>query len=160
MTRRTFLGVVNQGLTALAGVALLVMVLMIVLDISGRVLFNQPIAGTLEMVRTLLVVVVFGGVAYAQAEKIHVRVSVLLDRARGRARLAGELLAVGLGLLVMGAIAYGATREGIRATLMGEATMGLVSFPMWPSRLALAAGLIILSLQYAADFIHFIRTQR
>ena len=49
-------------------------------DVLGRYLFNRPVSGTYEIFGVLLPCIVLLGLAYAQAERAHVRITMVLER--------------------------------------------------------------------------------
>ena len=77
---------VNRTLHHIAGAALVAMLALTVVDILGRWLFNSPVAGTVETIPLLLVVVVFFGFAHAQHMGDHIAVDLLFSRLGARSR--------------------------------------------------------------------------
>ena len=148
---------ITHGLAVVAIPLILVMMVSTTADVSGRYLFNSPIIGTLELNRTLLVYVVFLTLGYAQLMKRHIRVEIVLGRLPLRPRILLEGLSSLLGLVLMGFIAYGTSIEAYRATAQGEYTMGIINFPMWPGRIALAVGCLALSTEYLLGVIESFR---
>src|SRR3989304_943515 len=70
----------TAGLNLAGGAALLVMMLLVGADISGRRVLNKPIPGTFEVTEFLIAFVVFFALAYTQKAGGHVRVLVLTSR--------------------------------------------------------------------------------
>ncbi len=48
------------------------------------------------------------------------------------------------------------TLAAIRSTQRGEVSFGVIAFPVWPGRIILAAGLILLSIQLLVDFVRLL----
>ena len=147
---RTFAWLSKKAAT-LGGVLILVMMLAIVVDVSGRYLFNSPLLGGIELNRTLLVVVVFFGLAYTQLEDGHIRMDLLMVRVSPRLKLILEIFSLVIALSVYVYITYTTIPVTIRSILRGEYETGLIPFPMWPARLFMSIGLFILTLQLVAD---------
>lgn len=96
------------------GVMLALMVVLIVIDVVGRSAFNSPLAGDVDLVEMLMVLMIFLSVAFTASEKRHVTVDIVVTRLskKMRARLEiltsfGSLLFVGLMTWQIGARACG-----------------------------------------------------
>src|SRR3972149_832614 len=140
--------------------AIFIIILSTVADVVWRYLFNSPILGTIELNRTLLVFVVFFTIAYAQAGKKHMRVDLLLNRLPPRVKSAVNGLQLLLALVFIGIVTYGSSLVAIESTAKGEYERGIISFPMWPGRIAVALGCLALALQYVADIFETLRSAR
>ena len=70
---------VNVALNYLCMSLLGVMLLLGTADVMGRYLFNRPVSGTYEIFGVLLPSIVLLGLAYAQAERAHVRITMVLE---------------------------------------------------------------------------------
>ena len=119
-------------------------------DVVATQFLGRPIPGAHEITEMLMVSSLFFGIALAQAERRHVRVSVLVDRLPARTRLLLQLLA-DLSIAVLFAlIAWFGWLSFLRAVNTGEFAQGLARIPLWPSRLALVIGASLLVLQALA----------
>lgn len=76
----------NRVAHYIAGAALIAMLALTVVDILGRWLFNSPVAGTVETIPLLLVIVVFFGFAHAQHMGDHIAVDLLFSRLGARSQ--------------------------------------------------------------------------
>lgn len=142
-----------QVLGYLAVVFISLMMISTVADVTGRYLFNSPIVGTIELNRMLMVYAVFFTIAYAQLVKQHIKIDIALDRMPPKTRLVFEGLGLLFALAVMGFITYGASIAAYQETLLGEAETGIINFPVWPGRIAVALGSLVLCLQYIMDIL-------
>ena len=70
---------IDKALGILALLAIALMMISTVADVTGRYLLNYPIPGTVELNRTLLVYTAFLTLAYAQLKKRHMRVGFVVD---------------------------------------------------------------------------------
>ena len=105
MRLRDISGRVTELVLVLGKVALSLMVLAIVVDVSLRYAFNAPLFGTLDISTLLMVVVIASGVAYTAHLKRHVTVDILVDQLSPRHRVVidtvvGIVSAVFLALIV------------------------------------------------------------
>lgn len=135
----------------LAGLAIFAMMLVGAADVVGLFVFNSPLPGAFEITETLLVASVFLALALAQAKGRHIRVDVflrLLPRPARRALdLAGQLLTAAL----FGLISWMSWDVAAGSLAVGEYSAGLIHFPVWPARVALALGASLMTLQTLAD---------
>ena len=74
------------ALGALMAVVLVAMMLLTVVDVAGRYVFNHPIAGSSEIVEYLLAILVFGTLPIATAREEHIVVDILDFMFKGRAK--------------------------------------------------------------------------
>ncbi len=144
---------VSQMLGAAAILCVFIMIISTVADVSGRYLFNSPILGTVELNRTLLVFTVFFTLGLAQLRRRHIRVDAVLGKLPVKARVLADSFALLLALVFVGMVTYGSAVVAYDATIMGEYETGIINFPMWPGRVAIAIGMLILCIQYMVDVI-------
>jgi TRAP-type C4-dicarboxylate transport system permease small subunit len=140
----TRLGALGMGL---AGASLLAMMLLGAIDIIGTKFFGQPVPGAYEATEALLVLTVFLALAHAQASHQHIAVDLVVERLGPGARLALSLLAQALTLGVFSVIAWRGWILGLRSLAIREYASGIIPFPVYPSKLALAVGATLMVFQ-------------
>ncbi len=135
------------------GAALLVIMAAISLDAVLRYTIGRPITGVLEGVELLLVFAVFASLAQTQADHGHIAIGVVTERlgTRARAALLAFTSLLGLGLFAMMTWATG--ELSWRSWQMGEYSAGLIAFPIYPSRIMVSLGCLLLSLQLALELL-------
>lgn len=86
-----------------SGLAMILSMTVIVLDVFLRNAFNMPIWGTFEMIRIALLVMVAPALAYAALHKRHVRVDILISRFPQRFQAIVEIIVtlITIGLLAI-----------------------------------------------------------
>ena len=147
---------INRLLALLDGAAaafIIVMMLSTTANVIGRYLFSFPIVGTVELNRTLLVFTAFLALGYTQLKKQHIQVGFLLRRLSPSRRILIDGFESLFALVVMGFISYVFCVEAYTATVQGEYEIGLIAFPMWPGRIALALGCVMLCVQYLVEVV-------
>ncbi len=149
---------INQALAILGAVFIVVMMLSTVADVSARYLFNSPILGTLELNRTLLVFAAFFPLGYTQFMKRHIRADLVLSHLAPRPRVLLEGVWLLLALIIAGFISYGCLGTAYKAMLISERDTGIVAFPLWPGRFALAIGYLGLVIEYVVQIIKTFRS--
>ena len=135
-----------------ANLALLLIMFGVSADTILRYALNRPITGTLEGVELLLVFAVFLSLARTQAEHGHIAVDIVSARLTGRSRAALEALTALLGLVLFGAVTWATGGMALRSWQMGEYSAGLIAFPIYPSRILVALGSLLLSVQLLLEF--------
>ncbi|MFC1912682.1 TRAP transporter small permease subunit [Chloroflexota bacterium] len=135
----------------LAAIATGVMAVSVVSDIVSRDFTNRAIPGVLEFGESLMVVVVFLSLAWTQRQKGHVRVTAILSRFSENKQSALNLWAWGISLIMCVALAIAAVMQATVSIEIGEFLWGIIQFPIWPARIVIAGGLILLCIQFLVD---------
>lgn len=151
------LGALSMGL---AGASLLAMMLLGAIDIIGTKFFSRPVPGAYEATEALLVLTVFLALAHAQAFRQHIAVDLVVERLGPTARLALHVLAQALTLGVFAVIAWRGWVLGLRSLAIREYASGIIPFPVYPSKLALAVGATLMALQSLLDLVGAARDGR
>ncbi|MFC1821153.1 TRAP transporter small permease subunit [Thermodesulfobacteriota bacterium] len=139
-------------LSYLSAAGMLIMMIPTVADVAGRIFFNAPIRGRIEFTGLVMAFVIYLGVPYAQAQRSHVRVTVIFDRMSPKVQRILEMGIYLLAIVILGFTIYATGSEAIRSIKVGEYLYGSIRFPIWPSRTLVALGLVLLSLQFIVDF--------
>lgn len=147
----------KAGFLVAGGWLLVGMMALIFVDVIGRYAFNRPLPGVYEFTEDILMVaIVFLAIAAAE----HVRVRVVIERLRGRARQIVELLDL---LIPIGLIALMTWQTGVMAGFSWktrEATEAIIAYPIYPSRFIVALGLFLLLLILVASFVKTVKQGR
>jgi TRAP-type C4-dicarboxylate transport system permease small subunit len=141
----------TTAVTALTGVLLVAMMVLTVSDVARRELNNRSITGALEWTEIMLVAIAFGGVAAAEASRVHVRTDVLMSAIPAKFSHYLRLLGMALTLLVVGFLAYLTAELALDSFNRGEVRMGLARVPVWPARVAIALGFGVFFLRLLVD---------
>lgn len=144
------------GLSILSGFATLLIILAVMMDVTGRFLFNAPLHGAVEVSELLMVVLVFFGLAGAQQQRQNYAIEVLVRHFPEWLQKLFELLGYVICLVVVVLLAWPSSLQAISSFERGEAGFGIVPFPIWPARVLLAVGLWLLAVQFACDIYRFI----
>jgi len=136
---------------AVAGASLLIMVLLGAFDIIGTKL-DRPIPGVLEATEALMVLGVFLALPYTQAKRQHIAVDLVVTRLGPAARRILDLLTLGLTLFVFSLIAWRGWVLAAKSVAIREYANGIVPFPVYPAKIALAVGASLMVCQIILDF--------
>lgn len=137
----------------LGGMGMLAAMFLGTADVVGTQFVGWPVPGTLELTESMMVLIVFGALAYTQIRRGHIRVELLYARVGPRARAAMDALGHVAALLFFGLLLWQAVGEAILSWRIGEATVGLVRFPLYPARWTFVVGTGLLLAQLTLDFV-------
>lgn len=80
--------------------------LVFVIDVCMRSVLNLPLPGTMEIVKVLMVLVIFFALAYTAVEKEHVSIDLVVSRLPRRIQAILDSFASLLGVLVLAVISW------------------------------------------------------
>lgn len=125
---------------------------MVLLAIIGR-LFNWFIPGTDAYAGYCMAACGFLALAHTLKRGEHIRVSLLLEHARPRARRALELWSLGVATILAGAFAWYGARLALQSWQFNDISTANDATPLWIPQLAMAAGAIVLFIALADEFV-------
>ncbi|MDP6510985.1 MAG: TRAP transporter small permease [Dehalococcoidia bacterium] len=144
---------VNEVLAIAAGGVTIAIMIMVVVDVSGRYLFNKPIVGGIEIEQIMLAYLIFFSFAYALVVGGHVRMTLILDRFGRRLRLVAELLAGVLGFTLFALLTWGGWGQFWESWLAREYMPASIDLPFWLPKLAVPIGVFLISVQFMVYFL-------
>lgn len=122
----------------------------IVIDVARRQLTGRSIPGMIEMVETFMVIVVFLGLAHAEAVRVHVRMSLVTNALPFRAERWAKTIGMVICLVGSAWFAWASSFRAQESVVAGEVQPGLLRFPVWPARIVIAIGFAALVAEYLA----------
>lgn len=122
----------------------------IVADVVRRTITGRSIPGMIELIETFMAIEVFLGLAHAEATGVHVRMSLGTNAMPFAVRRVVK--SFGMFVCVLGSVwfTWASTLRALEATAVGEVKPGLLRFPVWPARWAIAIGFAVLAFEYLA----------
>lgn len=149
----------HVALGSLSGIATIIMIALVVPDVIMRKFFSATIPGASEANILLLVIMVYLGLAGAQAREAHFRVTLLTDRLPRQVVQSLQIAVLLMLLAGFGLLASMTTGNALASVGRGEASFGVIAFPLWPGRIAVALGLWLLCLQFFLDLVRVLSGQ-
>jgi TRAP-type C4-dicarboxylate transport system permease small subunit len=143
--------VVEMVFTAVAVLCTAVMMLLTSADAFSRYALNSPLLGAYEITeKYLMVAAIFLGLAYAYRGGAFIRVTFLVDRLSGRARLVADyfayLVTFGFALVII----YATAQQSLRS--LGDATtLNTLPIPTGPAYCIVPLGFLAMTLLLIAD---------
>lgn len=136
-----------------AGLALILMMFLGAFDVILGKFFNKPIPGTFEATEALMVVGAFMAIAYNQSKRGHISVELITSRLTGSTRIIFDLISYFFSFAFFLLIAWQGWKYGLHSLKVLEYESGLINFPVYPSKLLLALGASMITLQCLVDFM-------
>ena len=132
---------ISCGILILASVA-------VVIDVSLRVLFLQPIPGVTESLAIALPYVAFLSMSYALSRGTHVRVTILFDRLPRKIRLWADNFTCLVALAFLGILVSYGWLHFWESFMVNEEMMAQVFIPAWLGKFAMPLGIFFFFAQY------------
>lgn len=146
-----------SGLGIVATLATVVMMFSISADVFYRVFYNKSFPGLLEISETSLVAAVFLGMGYTALTNSHVAVDLLVTRLNPKIAHALITVAWVLVTIFVGWMLYATFGRAMQSTAEGEVRMGLISWPVYPTRWIIVVGLAAMFIVSVANIIRLFR---
>jgi TRAP-type C4-dicarboxylate transport system permease small subunit len=134
-------------------VTLVIVILIVVIDVSGRYFFNRPLPATTEMSELLLPYIIFPSLAYALAAGSHIRVTLVTDRFPERGQLWCDILAYTIGAVLLGIMTYFGWRLFWQSWVIKEEMMATIDLPWWASKFIFPVGAAIFCIQFVVQMV-------
>ena len=128
---------------------------LIVAQIVGR--FVAVAIDAIEVSGFCMAASTFFGLAATLRRGVHIRVNLLLRGLRGRGKRAVELWCTGAGAIAMSYFATQAVLMVYDTFRFGEVTKGLIIMDLWIPQAAMAAGVAVLAVALADEFVAALR---
>lgn len=144
----------------LGGIGTMAAMFLGTIEVVGTQMLKTPVPGALELTESTMVLIVFGALAYAQIRRGHIRVELIYTNMGPRVQAAMDVFANLAAMVFFGLLLWQSYHEAVYSLQIGEATVGLIRFPLFPARLILSVGTALLLLQLVLDMIVDLRRIR
>lgn len=121
----------NRILHYVSGAALLGFLFLTVADITGRTVFNRPVAGTVEITSLALVVVVYVALAHSEDMGDHITIDLIYERVGRRAKFFLDIISDLLTIVIVALISFQLYHFGLRNLVSGAETP-VRDWAFWP----------------------------
>ncbi|SNZ19778.1 TRAP transporter small permease subunit [Cohaesibacter gelatinilyticus] len=147
---------IEDSFNALAGLSILFLILLAVVQVVGRAVFNTPVPGFIDFVEQSMALFAFLGIAYTQRLGGHIRMELILSGLSGRVLWFAEAFATLLVLVLIAALINGSFDHFLRSWNLGDSTID-IRLPTWPSKLVVPIALSLLWLRLIIQFAGYAR---
>ncbi len=156
---RRLLDALYDGAAVLAALCMVGLLVMVLLSIASRQLgFHVP--GTDAYAGYLMAGAGFLALAHTLKRGEHIRVTLLINALRGRARRALELWALAAASALALMSAWYSARLVWQSHLFNDISTGNDATPLWLPQLAMAAGTAVLAIAFVDEFVLEMRGRR
>lgn len=129
----------------------------VVTDVIARSLGDGSVPGVVDVSETLLVAVVFFGLANAENKEVHVRMTLVTSRLNLRVRNLARCFSFAITSGYVGWLTWATYFRALDALQSGEYRFGLVRWPLWPARWVIVVGLALLLITTIAKTYYYAR---
>ena len=143
---------ISSALMVVAGIALLLMMSQMVVDVVMRLFFNRPIEGNLEIVSVYhMVAVVFLPLALVELGHQHISVDVVVQMFPKRVKRVVYVFGYLVCAVFFGVLGYQTLLDALESLRTGEILMSSIYVTIWPAKFLLPVGF---ALTFAAVLLH------
>jgi len=141
---------------AIGSIALLAMLAFINVDIIARMVFNDPIAGSTELISFLLVISNFLFLAATQFYKRNIVITIIIDLFKKRVRRVIDAVLFLASTIFSVLICWQTFDQGV-SDLQGNVISPIMEIPFAPFKFVAAVGCALLSVVFLVDFLNCVR---
>lgn len=136
-------------MNAIGTIWIFVLVILVVIDVAGRVLFRAPLTGTPELCKIANPAICFLQIAYVLWLGSHIRTTMVYDRLSPKGRKYFDIFSSCLGILMFGSILYASLSLTWVAWAIGEYEgEGALRVPTAPIRTIILLGSACMIIQF------------
>jgi TRAP-type C4-dicarboxylate transport system permease small subunit len=151
---------IDRAVVLVAMVALVAMMLLTTVSVTGRYFFSRPIPDDLVLSEFLMIFVVFLPLSAVQAKREHVFVTIFTDWMTNRAKVVMETFGVIVGLVAFTIVGWASFHEVYGSWQAGSYVDGPLELPEWPPRFALFFGVALFTVRLLVDAIRSVISLR
>ena len=140
----------------LAGLIVLVLMVLGVVEVIARSLFNRPIHGSIDIIEQLMVPVAALGIAYCQSIFGIVRMTLLTQKFEGRTKWVAEAFTLLIATIVVAIYLNGSALNLMRAVTLGGDTPE-IGIPLWYGMACVTCALSVLLLRLFVQLLEALR---
>lgn len=122
-------------------------------DVVSTNVFFRPIPGMVELSGAILGVIVFLGLAEAQARGANIMIDVSTQKMGPRMLRISTVFSLGLGVVFMTMMAWQTTRLAFAAWTYREVALGALAFPTTPFKAVAAFGAWLAAAEFIRQFV-------
>jgi len=140
---------------------IIALITMVVIQVTGRYIFNHPVQGYIDIMEMMMAVLVFLTMALCQREGGHIRMDMFMEKVlKGGLRYKiNEFIQLVVSLVGFAVIAIFSVIGAINASNIGDTTM-TVFIPTWPARALVALGSVFLCFRFIIQMLQSVASMR
>lgn len=139
-----------------SGVMVAIM-LLTVIDVVLRFVFNSPLVGTLELTEIAMVALIFFAIPWAASQKVNVRVDILVNIFSSKIKKLLESISCLLSLCIAALWAWFAIPQAVYMKELGQQS-DMLRIPIYPFYIIIVIGFGMLALVWLGDAVALIKS--
>ncbi|MEM1389132.1 MAG: TRAP transporter small permease [Pseudomonadota bacterium] len=142
----------ERVLALASGLAVVALMLLAVVSVSGRNAFNQPLPGYVDWIEQAMPLIAFTGISFVMREGGHIRMDIVIGALRGRLLYSVEFITTLAVLALMALLVWGSWAHFLRsfdfaAPLWSRDSSMDIALPIWPAKLIAPVAFAVLCLR-------------
>lgn len=130
------------------GIAAICVISVVALYNVGTRILNIPVSWPLEFLELVQVVLAYLPIAYVLNRNAHVRMDLMTELLHGRRKLMLRVISSLLGVCLSLLLCYATSQSALASVRMKEGSV-LTSIPIYPFKIVVTVGFVLLALQFA-----------
>lgn len=147
---------VESAFNLLAAFFIFGVMLLGVVQVIGRSVFNQPVRGYVDIVEIAITVFAFLAIAYCQRLAGHVRMEIIIGRFKGRLLWVTETFGTLVAMFIVSILMFYGWDHFFRAWSFGDSSID-VNITLWPSKLMVPFAFAMLMIRLTIQLFGFLR---
>lgn len=153
---------IERFMALLSGIAVFSLMVLAVVSVGGRNLFNAPLPGYVDWIQQLMPLIAFMGISFTQRDGGHIRMDILVGRLKGRALWGAELITTTFMLLLIVLLIWGSWAHFERSfdfsrPLWSRDSSIDIALPLWPAKLLAPVAFSVLAIRLVLQIWGYIR---
>ncbi|MGB4115867.1 MAG: TRAP transporter small permease [Polaromonas sp.] len=149
---RKFLNAIYDGAAALAAFFMVLLLVMVLLSIVGREL-GFYVRGTDSYAGYFMAAAGFLALAHTLKKGEHIRVTLLINAAKGRFKKAIDVWALAAAVALSALFAYYSVKLSINSFQFNDISTGNDATPLWIPQIAMGVGAVILLIAFVDELV-------
>lgn len=143
---------IEQAFGVVSGLAVLALMLLAVVSVGGRNLFNAPLPGYVDWIQMAMPLIAFLGISYAQRDGGHIRMDILIGQLKGRGLWIAEFITTLATLTLIGLLIWGSWAHFDRSfdwaapNWSRDSTID-IGLPLWPAKLLVPVAFSVMAVR-------------
>ena len=130
----------NVAALAIAGASILIMTLIGGIDVLSTAILGRPIPMVYELTETLMVMVIFLSLGHLQLINGNISIDILPNHLGRRGKRIQAAISQAIALAFFSALTWQAWIMAVESWSVREYSLGLIAFPIYPSKFAVVVG--------------------
>ncbi|SPF81874.1 TRAP transporter small permease subunit [Pseudoprimorskyibacter insulae] len=149
-------------MAVIAGLAVFGLMVLAVISVSGRNLFNEPLPGYVDWIQQFMPLIAFMGISFVQRDGGHIRMDIVVSHLKGRPLWVFEFLTTFLIFALMVLLVWGTWAHFDRSFDFSKPMWSRdstidIGLPIWPAKLLAPVAFSVLCLRTFLQLVGYAR---